>query len=97
LLANDRQYGFRLKRRSGRSLPAQKEEVEKKGGIRERISVTQRWPTNLVIIRHGESVQNVAEAAAKANRQADSYAVGFRNMDTELTELGGRQADVTGE
>ena len=59
--------------------------------------VTQKWPTNLVIVRHGQSLRNVAKAKAKVNRQADSYAGGLRDMDTELTEIGERQADATGE
>jgi broad specificity phosphatase PhoE len=59
--------------------------------------VPQKWLTKLVIGRHGQSLRNVAKAKVKVNRQVDSYAGGLRDMDTELTEIGERQADVTGE
>lgn len=51
-----------------------------------------KWPTNLVIVRHGQSERNVAQAAAKAAGQKVSYAAAIRDMDTPLTALGMGQA-----
>jgi 2,3-bisphosphoglycerate-dependent phosphoglycerate mutase len=57
----------------------------------------QKWPSNLVIVRHGESERNVAKEAAKLSGQAGAYAGGLRDVDTPLTALGQKQALATGK
>src|ERR1035437_4581954 len=52
----------------------------------------QKWPNHLVIVRHGESERNVLKEAAKLSGQTESFSDGIRDMDTVLTEKGGRQA-----
>jgi probable phosphoglycerate mutase len=56
----------------------------------------QKWPSQLVIVRHGESERNVSKDIAK-RRGAHSYGSGLRDMDTPLTKVGHRQAISTGE
>src|SRR5260370_13240241 len=56
----------------------------------------QKWVSNLVLVRHGESVRNLAKAKAEA-KKLESYGDGTRDMDVELTDLGQRQARKTGE
>jgi broad specificity phosphatase PhoE len=58
--------------------------------------VEQKWPSQLVIVRHGESERNVSKEVAK-KRGAHSYGSGLRDMDTPLTKAGRRQAISTGE
>jgi hypothetical protein len=43
--------------------------------------VEQKWPTNLVLVRHGESERNVLKEAAKIAGQTESYAIGVRDID----------------
>jgi broad specificity phosphatase PhoE len=57
----------------------------------------QKWPNHLVIVRHGESERNVLKEAAKLSCQTESFSDGIRDMDTVLTEEGGRQALRTGK
>lgn len=52
-------------------------------------------PDELVLVRHGESVGNRADAEAREN-QADRLDLSARDADVELTELGLRQADGVG-
>ena len=56
----------------------------------------QKWPSHLVIVRHGESERNVAKDIAKS-KGAHSYSSSLRDMDTPLTKEGNRQARSTGE
>jgi broad specificity phosphatase PhoE len=56
----------------------------------------QKWVSNLVIVRHGESFRNEARAQAEL-RNEEVYGGDTRDMDVELTEKGRRQADQTGE
>jgi 2,3-bisphosphoglycerate-dependent phosphoglycerate mutase len=56
----------------------------------------QKWPSQLVIVRHGESERNVAKDVAKS-KGAPTYGSSLRDMDTRLTEEGNRQARETGE
>ena len=56
----------------------------------------QKWPSHLVIVRHGESERNVAKDIAKS-KGAHSYSSSLRDMDTPLTKEGNRQARLTGE
>ena len=57
----------------------------------------QKWPSHLVIVRHGESERNVAKDAAKGAKEVHSFGSGLRDMDTELTPRGHRQALAVGE
>ena len=45
----------------------------------------QKWPSHLVIVRHGESERNVAKGAAKRGTAVHSFGPGLRDMDSELT------------
>jgi broad specificity phosphatase PhoE len=56
----------------------------------------QKWPSQLVIVRHGELERNVAKDVAKS-KGAHTYDSSLRDMDTPLTEAGNRQARATGE
>ena len=56
----------------------------------------QKWPSQLLILRHGESERNVAKDHAKS-KGAHSYGSGLRDLDTSLTEKGHQQARTTGE
>lgn len=59
--------------------------------------VREKWPTNLFLIRHGQSERNIAKAAAKASGQKFSYADAIRDQDTPLTSLGKLQSLSAGE
>jgi len=56
----------------------------------------QKWPDCLVIVRHGESVRNVAKNEAKTVGKG-AFGTGLRDVDTPLTEAGRLQAKHTGE
>lgn len=62
---------------------------------RDQVAV-QKWPTHLVIVRHGQSERNARGQAAKLNGQA-SFHQGLRDADTRLTAWGQKQALLTGE
>lgn len=55
-------------------------------------SNNQKWPSELVLIRHGQSERNVAKDAAKANGARVSYVGSVRDQDTPLTHTGMGQA-----
>lgn len=57
----------------------------------------QKWPSHLVIARHGESDRNVAKTQARKNPGPHSFGSGLRDVDTPLTRLGVRQAIETGD
>src|ERR1035437_9299918 len=51
-----------------------------------------KWPTDLVIVRHGQSQRNVEKEQAKAKGLLKSYVGDIRDQDTPLTPLGFGQA-----
>jgi len=55
----------------------------------------QKWPSSLVILRHGESVRNVAKDIAKAVGK-HSFDLGLRDLKTPLTKRGHEQAREAG-
>jgi broad specificity phosphatase PhoE len=55
----------------------------------------QKWPSHLVVLRHGESARNVAKGLAKAAGK-HSFDVGLRDLETPLTKRGHEQARETG-
>jgi probable phosphoglycerate mutase len=55
----------------------------------------QKWPSHLVVIRHGESERNVAKDIAKAAGK-HSFDLGLRDLETPLTKRGHKQARETG-
>jgi broad specificity phosphatase PhoE len=56
----------------------------------------QKWPDNLIIIRHGQSARNVMKAAAAAAGRDPRWCDGVRDQDTPLTAVGEMQAIATG-
>ena len=52
----------------------------------------QKWPDNLMIVRHGQSRRNVDREAAKAAGAHADFSKGLRDQDTPLTPLGEMQA-----
>ena len=56
----------------------------------------QHGPSTLVLVRHGESVGNLADAEAQ-QRGAARLDLPARDADVELSDLGRRQADALGE
>jgi broad specificity phosphatase PhoE len=52
-------------------------------------------PDRLVLVRHGESVGNLADAEAR-ERGADRLDLDARDADVELSETGQKQADAVG-
>jgi len=57
----------------------------------------QKWPSHLVIVRHGESERNKAKDAAKRGKEVHSFGSGLRDLDTKLTPKGHQQALAVGE
>jgi broad specificity phosphatase PhoE len=55
----------------------------------------QHGPREIVLVRHGESVGNLADAEAR-ERGADRLDLPARDADVELSERGRRQADALG-
>jgi 2,3-bisphosphoglycerate-dependent phosphoglycerate mutase len=47
----------------------------------------QKWPSSLVVLRHGESARNVAKDIAKAAGK-HSFDLGLRDLETPLTKHG---------
>jgi broad specificity phosphatase PhoE len=58
-------------------------------------SMEQKWPSHLVVIRHGESERNIAKDIAKAAGK-HSFDLGLRDLETQLTKRGHEQAVETG-
>ncbi|MDQ6860087.1 MAG: histidine phosphatase family protein [Verrucomicrobiota bacterium] len=56
---------------------------------------TENWPSQLWIVRHGESAGNVARREALA-RGGHEIEIGMRDMDVPLSSLGERQAEAVG-
>ena len=61
-----------------------------------RLLDARRGPAELVLVRHGESMGNVADAEAR-DRGADRLELSARDADVELTENGRRQAQAVGD
>jgi broad specificity phosphatase PhoE len=59
------------------------------------MSLAQKWPDVLWIVRHGESAANVAREQAEAAGRP-SITVATRDVDIPLSELGERQAAALG-
>jgi broad specificity phosphatase PhoE len=57
--------------------------------------VSSRWPSELVLVRHAESVGNVANTRA-LERRAERLDLELRDADVPLSETGRRQADAVG-
>ena len=57
--------------------------------------MAQKWPSHLIVLRHGESARNVAKDIAKAAGK-HSFDLGLRDLETPLTKPGHEQARKTG-
>jgi broad specificity phosphatase PhoE len=57
--------------------------------------ITTRWPGELVLVRHGESIGNLADNEAR-ERGADRLDIELRDADVPLSETGQQQADAVG-
>jgi len=53
--------------------------------------MSDKWPEELLMVRHGESEANVRKTAAKAQGLEPSWTGVLRDQDSPLTELGNRQ------
>jgi broad specificity phosphatase PhoE len=58
--------------------------------------MSQRWPTRLWLVRHGQSAGNVARDAALRD-ELHRIALDGRDVDVPLSPLGLRQADALGD
>ena len=56
----------------------------------------QKWPNELIIIRHGQSARNVQKHKAKQAGVTADYSEGVRDNDTPLTDIGINQSEETG-
>lgn len=61
----------------------------------EQIPARSDWPAELVLVRHGESEGNLADARARAAR-AEVLDLTARDADVQLSALGRRQAGAVG-
>ena len=59
------------------------------------MNTEQKWPSHVVIVRHGQSERNVEKKKAH-DAGAHSYGPGLRDMDTPLTRVGHEQSIITG-
>ena len=48
----------------------------------------QKWPDNLIIVRHGQSTRNADREVAKAQGKYADFTEGVRDQDTSLTSIG---------
>jgi broad specificity phosphatase PhoE len=62
---------------------------------RGKLMVSSRWPAQLVLVRHAQSVGNLASDKAHL-AQADRLDLEFRDADTPLSEAGHEQAAAIG-
>lgn len=56
---------------------------------------TSRWPSELVLVRHGESLGNLADQQAR-ERGAERLELELRDADVPLSDTGKEQADAVG-
>lgn len=59
------------------------------------IDASRSWPAELVLVRHGQSTGNLADAHARSTR-AEVVDVAERDADVPLSPLGARQARAVG-
>ena len=57
--------------------------------------VTTHWPSELVLVRHGQSTGNLADDAAR-EQQAERLDLELRDADVPLSDTGRQQADAVG-
>ena len=62
---------------------------------RGKLIISDRWPSEIVLVRHGESVGNIAASEA-GQRGAERLDLDFRDADTPLSETGKEQARAVG-
>lgn len=62
---------------------------------RGKLIVSRRWPAEIVLVRHGQSVGNIAAEEAGASG-AERLDLDFRDADTPLSETGRAQARAVG-
>lgn len=55
-----------------------------------------KWPQNLMIVRHGQSAGNVARDLAES-KMSETIDIEFRDVDVPLSQLGHRQARAIGD
>jgi broad specificity phosphatase PhoE len=58
--------------------------------------VTTHWPSELVLVRHGQSTGNLADDAAR-ERHAERLDLELRDADVPLSDTGRQQADAVGQ
>lgn len=56
---------------------------------------TTRWPSELVLVRHGESLGNLADSEAR-EQKAERLDIELRDADVPLSDTGQQQADAVG-
>lgn len=60
--------------------------------------IEQKWPNNIVLIRHGQTPLNIAKNTRKNKSEKIWWLeTDTRDMDMSLTELGMAQAEITGK
>jgi broad specificity phosphatase PhoE len=57
------------------------------------LTLSSHWPSELVLVRHGESMGNLADAQAH-ERQAERLEIELRDADVPLSDTGREQADA---
>jgi broad specificity phosphatase PhoE len=62
---------------------------------RGKLIISDRWPSEIVVVRHGESVGNIAATDA-GRRGAKRLDLDFRDADTPLSDTGQEQARAVG-
>lgn len=55
------------------------------------------WPSEIVLVRHGESEHNVQKREARACGRENAWTDNIRDPDTALTEVGALQATAVGQ
>jgi len=56
------------------------------------LATEQKWPDNLIIVRHGESKRNADREFARAQGKYADFTEGVRDQDTPLTPIGEMQS-----
>ena len=60
------------------------------------LATEQKWPDNLIIVRHGESKRNADREFARAQGKYADFTEGVRDQDTPLTPIGEMQSISVG-